>query len=282
MARKKNAPKRVPKMVRKTTVFRRPYANRRRNRPLIQPFTETKKLVNGNPTTGLLPLTTTSAFTMIAPHSYLFRKQGMEEGQMIGDSVYGRYLGTKLRFIFPAGSNSLFESTKLWVYYVTVHQEMALTKYTSPTMDGASAPSKTQIENHIANQLKEFYDSKQDRMEFNERLTGFRIDRTHQVKADRNAQLSMPQNASSATTGWGTVGDQFVNHSWDIKQKLHYQPWNTTEGGDDSHYLNRPGKAGYKAIVIFNPDYEHQGEGGGDANRVIKYDYNTCFWFGDS
>lgn len=257
------------------------YANRKNFRPNIQPFTETKKITEGNQAADVVQLPTTSAFTMIAPHSYLFRKQGTAEGEMVGDNIYGRYLGTKLRFVFPSGSDSLFESTKLHIYYITVHQDFALTKYTSPTMDGAAGPSKTQVENHIANQLKEFYDTKNDRMQFHDRLSGFTINKHHQIKANRNAQISMPQNASSATTGWGTVGDQFHNYSWTIKQKLHYQPWNTTEGGTDTHYLNRPGRAGYKAIVIYNPDFEHQGTTA-RPDSVIKYDWNDCLWYGDS
>ena len=275
------------------------YRNRRRFRKNIQPFTETKKLA-GAPTPALrtalvLRLSNTSAFNIISPIEYLYRKQGNAEGEMVGDNVYGRFLTMKLQIGFPQGINNVIWPTSLHVYFITVFQELNLTQFTTPSRSGSAggAVTKTQIEDHIANQLKEFYNSKEDQMSFHDRVQGIRIDRHQIVKPNRNTQIGQP------TTGQFQIGtapnlvggppDVFLSHTWNIKQKLHYQDFDNNNGGSDTHYLNKPGRAGYKCCVIYNPDYQKQVPGtvpGSDppepTDPTIEYQHNACFWYGDS
>ena len=194
---------------------------------------------------------------------------------MVGSSVYGRYLGFKLRLMFPAHDDAIDYPTQLHVYFITVEAHIALTSTTVPTR---TAVTKTQLELHICDQLQEFYNSKDDRMEFQPKLQGFKVDKFHNVLLDRNAQIGRPQSmvGGGAATGAGAPPDAFVNHSWDLKQKMHYQPF--TAGGSDSHYLNRPDEAGYKVCVVYNPDFAGQD---GLTARKISYERNDQVWFGD-
>lgn len=251
------------------------YRNRRKNRAIVQPFTETKKMIDGVQSNVL---SSSTAFNCIQMVTYLYRKQGMAEGEMVGDSVYGRYLGVKMRFQFPPHDNAIDIPTTLHCYFITVFPGANWTKYTNPTQGAAT---KTQLEEHIENQLKEFYDTKQNRLQFNDRLSGFRIDKHVQVKPDRNTQIGRPQSSlgGGATTGSGAPPDVFINYSWDIKQKLHYEEATGTQLGSDTHYLNRPGQAGYKCCVVYNPDFAGQDA---TAERKITLDHNHAFWFGDS
>ncbi len=252
-----------------------PYKNRRNFRPNIQPFTETKKMADGIQSNVL---STTNAFNCIQMVTYLYRKQGVGEEEMVGDSVYGRYLGVKMRFQFPRHDDAIDIPTTLHCYFITVYPGSNWTKYTTPTAGGAT---KANLEAHIENQLKEFYDTKQNRLEFNERLEGFRIDKHVQVKPDRNTQIGRPQSmvGGGAATGAGAPPDVFVSHSWDIKQKLHYEEATGTQLGSDTHYLNRPGRVGYKCCVVYNPDFAGQDALG---ERKITLDHNHQFWYGDS
>jgi hypothetical protein len=276
-----------------------PYKNRRNFRPNIQPFTETKKLA-GVPTPALrtslvLKLATTGAFNIISPVEYLYRKQGNAEGEMVGDNVYGRYLTMKLQIGFPQGINNIILPSSLHVYFITVFQELNLTAFTTPTRSGSAggAVTKTQIEEHIQNQLKEFYNSKSDQMQFHDKLQGFRVDKYHRIKPNRNRAIGQP------TTGQFQIGtapnlvggppDIFLSHTWNVKQKLHYQDFDNNNGGNDTHYLNKPGRAGYKCCVIYNPDYQFQVPAqvpGSDPPEMtdprIEYQHNACFWYGDS
>ena len=211
------------------------------------------------------------------PDTYLFRKQGTAEGEMIGDSMYGRYLGLKLRLEFPTAPNEIDLPTSLQVYFITVFPEMALTDYTTPTAVGVT---KNQVKLHVENQLKQWYNSIESRMDFPDKMAGFRVDKRVDVLPDRNTQIGRPQSmvGGGVTTAVGTVPDFFCQHSWDIKQKMHYEKFDA--GGADTHYLNRPGPVGYKCMVVFNPDWQHMA---GQTNpATIEYDWNACFWAGDS
>ena len=115
-------------------------------------------------------------------------------------------------------------------------------------------------------------------MEFRPKLQGFKVDKYVEVKPNRNTQIGRPQSmvGGGAATGAGAPPDVFINHSWDLKQKMHYQPF--TAGGSDSHYLNRPDAMGYKCVVIFNPDFAGQD---GAGARKISFQSNDQIWFGD-
>jgi hypothetical protein len=101
MSSKKRAVKQfVPRSVtqRRKSVAKRTanaYRDRRINRPMIQPFTETKDRSSGN-FTAPEKLPNTSAFTIFTPDCFLFNNQGLGEGEMIGESLYSRFLSMKL------------------------------------------------------------------------------------------------------------------------------------------------------------------------------------------
>jgi hypothetical protein len=185
------------------------------------------------------------------------------------------------------------------VYFITVFQQLNLTPFTSPTRSGTGgdAVTKTQIETHISNQLKEFYNSKSDQMQFHDKVQGIRIDKHVLVKPRRNTQINQPTTgqfqigtAPDAANLVGGPPDAFLSHTWNIKQKLHYQEFDNNNGGNDTHYLNKPGRTGYKCCVIFNPDYRFQQPAAipGTSDPVvnsdprIEYQHNSCFWYGDS
>ena len=96
---------------RAATTIQAAYRNRRQFRKNLQPFTETKKQQGACSISGNLQ--TTSAFTCVLPEKYYFQTQGTGSDQMIGDSVYGRYCGLKLRLGFPQGHNSINISTRI-------------------------------------------------------------------------------------------------------------------------------------------------------------------------
>lgn len=250
-----------------------PYANRTNFRPNLQPFVETKRDQSGV-SDGALQ--TVNAFTVLQCPSLLYRAQGIGDRQMIGSSCYGRYLGYKLRLMFPRHDDAIDIPTSLHVYFCTVEAPFARTANTTPTV---GAVTKLQLEEHIADQLQQFFDKKNERMEFMPRLQGFRVDKHVEVKPDRDSQIGRPQSniGGGAAVGSGGPPDVFVNHSWAIKQKLHYQLADTQLGAD-THYLNRPDACGYKCVVIYNPDFAGQD---GTTDTKISFQANDQMWFGD-
>lgn len=269
-----------------------PYAPRNRlpMRRQLQPFVETKSLVA---TATDQFLNDSDAFTIITPNCYLYKKAGDADGQMVGQSCYSRFLTTKLRMKFPQAENQIVIPTQIYIYKLWIHAPIAATPYTSPAR---STISKAQVEEHIANQCKEFFNAISDRMQFKEKMEGVTVLQKVLVRTKRQSSISLPtvdtttdsSHAGTLTKTLGGPPDFFMSFKWPCKQKLHYEP-STNLGLVYDLYLNRPPSGGrspgYPAIVIFNPDFAGQNTGtwpGGEAfDRRIAYEHNSKHWYGD-
>jgi hypothetical protein len=279
------------------------YRNRRKFRKNLQPFVETKAVETSRRGANEDFLSRTSAFNIFTPDCFLYKKQGMTDQDMLGDNIYSRYLNTKILMKFPQDENQILIPTQIWIYQVWITTPYALTKFTSP---GRTDASNAQLEAHILAQAKEFYDTKEDRLDFAERLSGVQVLKKFKVKPQRQTSIGLPSQSNmynntgraaythlsgtntavpAITTGKelemiGGPPDYFKTMSWPCKVKMQYQVSGnlTTLGGEATHYLNMPPKSiGYPAWIVFNPDYEGQTS---DAHRIIVQ-HASKHYYGD-
>jgi hypothetical protein len=96
-------------------------------------------------------------------HKYLTKGRASGLGQMDGRSVYLKSVETKLRLSFSRGNNSIQAPCTVYIYQIWVKNDLALTKFTTPSVSTATTPD---IESHIENQYREHYDQLSDRMVF--------------------------------------------------------------------------------------------------------------------
>jgi hypothetical protein len=245
---------------------------------MIQPFTETKDRLSAQ-AVGAAPLTIANAFTILTPDSFLFNEQGLQEGQMIGQSIYSRFLSMKLLLEFPQGLNQLFNPTKIYAYQVWITAPLAASAYTVATGQlRRDLVTRAYLEQHISDQAKEFYDNKNDRMKFSPVMEGVKVIRRIELTPNRNAAIAGNLDDNAGTV-FGGPPDVFHQFQWDTKTKIHYEKSSTIDGPADL-YLNRPPEnLGYPAVIIYNPDFARQGPG---DERKIKHTYTSKHWYGDS
>lgn len=282
------------------TTIQRAYRNRRGFRKNIQPFVETKAFQSGNVgVTNYLSNTAeapgTGAFNIITPNAFYEKEQGVADHQMVGDSIYSRYLTTKMRLMFPQGNNMLIQPTSITVFQVWIKAPLAATPFTSP---GINNVTQADIELHIRQQCQEFFSTLDDKLEFREKLRGVEVIRKQKVRLSRDTSIVTPPFSTTPNnTGSGApnvvVGgtqDWYGTFKWPCKQKLWYEESQSMVGAGITHYLNRPPKnLGYPALIIYNPNFAEQqvltGENAdpmlGDIDRRIQVQYRSKHWFGD-
>lgn len=268
------------------------YRNRRDFRKNLQPFVETKSFQSmlGAP----VHISSVNKFTVITPDPFLYQVQGIKDYQMVGDSIYGRYLTTKLEISFPQPPNLRRAPQPLWVYQLWVNAPRNLTPFTTPMRDTETAAL---LEAHIESHCQEFYNTKDDVIEFHEKMKNIKVIGRQKIVPKRTEQIAVPANRSAYggdTTGvtveYGVVSPIYTTWSWPIKRKLHYEESthlgrSGPHGDAYTHYMNTPPDGmGYPALVIFNPfaGEPHPNEPGNPGDNfepLIRH--NTKIWFGD-
>ena len=263
--------------------------NRKKNFQIRRaPFTETKSRVAEevalavdnaaqvvDPTQELL-VPNDDALTMIPMSSMLVQHQGLGEDEMIGNSVYAKYLKCKIQFKLPEGINAIKHSADLYVIAGWVKSPYAATSFTSVTPPNV-LPSN--INDHVAKHVKEFFDQREDKLRFIPKVnTNIKINHYKRIKPNRNGALGIPATAysSMSPSGYNVAGgNPIINHSvtWTINRKLHY-----THGKNidlySTMFLN---SSWLPFVVIYNPTFDQFASG-----SQITISSNNAFWYSDS
>lgn len=273
-------------------------ARRQATRNMLGPLVETKAYQSGDlGVANYLSNTATSpgtgAFNIIVPNCFYTKEQGIDSHQMVGDSVYSRYLTTKMRLMFPTGNNMLVYPTSITIFQVWVPAPLAATPYTTP---GQNNVAQADIELHVKQQCQEFFSTLSDKLEFREKLQGVKIISKRKVRLHRDASIVTPPFAiQTAPAGapnvvLGGTDDWYGTFRWPCKRKLHYEESQSLVGADVTHYLNRPpSDMGYPALIIYNPNFGDQivqtpetaDPVLGQLDRRIKIQFRSKHWFGD-
>ena len=264
-------------------------ANKKRNFQIRRaPFVETKSRTAEevavtvddesqvvDPTQELL-IPNDDALTQIPMVSFLVQHQGLAEDEMIGNSIYAKYLKCKMQFKLPEGINAIKHSADLYVVAGWVKAPYAATSFT-----GVTPPNvlPTHINDHIAKHVKDFFDQREDKLRFiSKQNTNIKITHYRRIKPNRNGALGVPAQAYSTAgaPGFSIVGgNPIINHSvtWTINRKIHY-----THGKNIGLYSTMFVNASWLPfLVIFNPTYSQFVSG-----SQIGISSNNALWYSDA
>lgn len=181
---KRNAPSRKsanPRNLKKTTTRGAYKRGAKKNfRVRREPFVETKALdtdtlmieagIAGNETAHgvrntLLPLElqNQSAFNILPIFEYYKKSQGIEDYQVVGNSIYSKYLKTKLEFTLPYGDDTIRHPAEVFLVHGWITQPIGATAHTSP-----SDKNMTQgiFMNHINDQIQQYFNDRLDKLRF--------------------------------------------------------------------------------------------------------------------
>lgn len=265
-------------------------ANRKKNFQIRRaPFTETKSRTAEevaitvddddeivDPTQELL-IPNDDALTMIPMTSMLVQHQGLGEDEMIGNSVYAKYLKCKMQLKLPEGMNAIRHSADLYVVAGWVKSPYASSSFTTVTPPNV-LPSN--INTWIASHVKDFFDQREDKLRFvPKQNTNIKITHYRRIKPNRNGALGIPAQAyhsADPSGGFAIAGaNPIINHSvtWTINKKLHYTHGKAI-GSYNTMFLNA---SWLPFLVIYNPTFASFASG-----SQIGVSSNNCFWYSDS
>ncbi|AXH75934.1 MAG: putative capsid protein [Cressdnaviricota sp.] len=255
------------------------------------PIVETKKRTQVDIATGTpLPdgivdgISTTTALTydqayhFVPIWSMLSMTRGLGADQMIGNSVYAKYLKNRITFTFGSnqatpGLSGVAEDLRLIHGWVTL--PLCFTNYTDPE---ASQVDRNNVNTHILNQVKEFYDDRGDPLRFNpKRTTCMKVLGNRKIirKADQYNMDPQPidRDAMGEVQVAGTADEVTLTQTWPMNRKIWYQESNIQTGEVDKWYY--PTGSWLPFCLFYSPRFQAITGGG-------TFRYNNVFYFTDS
>ena len=224
------------------------------------------------------------AYTHVPMVPCLTHHQGLNEDEMIGLSNYTRWLKCKIQIKLPEGVHAIQHAADLYVVAGWIKAPMAKTTFT-PIKPSEVLPST--INTYIANHVKDFFDSREDRLRFVPKTnTNIKITHFKRVKPNRNGSLGVPAQVYGTTTvptGFKIAGgNPVINHSvtWKVMRKIHYTHGAVVQYGADTPNYNTlyPNASWLPFLVFYNPTFAEFGDS--DPEK-IKVATNTACWYSD-
>lgn len=219
-----------------------------------------------------------NAFEFVPVWSFLSMTRGIGSDQMIGHSVYAKYLKSRItvtlgKGLVTPGYAGIAESLRCIWGWVTA--PMNLSAYTDPVLN---AVDRSDLQNHIIAQVKEFYDDRGDPLRFNtKRTANIKILGNKKVvrKASQYNMQPAPyyDNDQGELLIAGTADEVTITSTWPMERKIQYQESHQQSGEADTWYY--PATSWLPFIVFYSPRFEATTSG-------PTFHYNNVFYFTDS
>ena len=234
---------------------------------------------------GLSYIGLDDAFTGFHPVSFLQMRQGLADDNMIGSSIYVRYIKQKIQFQFP-----LLPAQQLPINLYLVHGwfKTPLNRTTRTTITAVET-NQININDHINERLLDYFNEKVDKLRFipksennDIKILGYR-----KVKPNRNASIGVPNALITNSTAdgepvqVGSVPNVNMSMTWAVNRKVHY----TAGVGLESMNSQRmfPNESWLPFTVVYNPDFESFSANATNPERGnIRILSNNMTWYSDS
>lgn len=281
----------------KRTTKRGAYNRTRKKQTMIRraPLVETKTKTTEHNTImfGTHPRIGFEAFN--TPHAHInpdvlhFWTQGLAEQQVIGKSVFAKYLKRKLTIRFPQPNvvNSLGVAgviPKIPQRYELVWGFVPTpTNYSNSTTPKDDAATITDINAHINERVKDYFDQRSDRLRFIPKVaSNIRIVGRRKVRPDLRYMSTAPpatmDPSFSSTYATGSIPDYQTSIYWPMMKKLHLEFSDNLHNGQAGLYMNYQWLA---FCVLVAHDWNEIPSAERPA-QMAQIAYNDCIWFTDS
>lgn len=238
--------------------------------------------------------------TIFPINSFMNMNQGFDSSDMIGNTVYSRYLKCKIEIQLPYGGNQIRHPCDMFLIHGFVTQPIGNTLHTMPTVGDFTRANYTE---HIQEQLEQYFNQRKDKLEYipkrtsNVKFLGYR-----KLKVKKSGNLGPDPsevvlvNQALATDPIGSTISNYGSHpvinmscSWPTKRKIHYVKGTagTTAQPLDFYY---PNYAWIPFVALYNPtaneflsSVTYPGGTPGSNNAPKMYvRYNSIHYFSDS
>jgi hypothetical protein len=259
----------------------------KRRAPMVETKKRTQEMIaTGSATPDNIPngITTNTAlnfdqaYQFVPVWSFLSMTRGLGDDQMVGSSVYARYL--KSRIVVTIGHNAATPgiggiAEELRVIHGWVTAPMNLNTYTTPNAD---VLDRSALQVHINTRVKEYFDDRGDPLRFRPKVgTQIKILGNRKIVRKASQYNMAPQAVYDSDQGEivyeGTADEVTVNSTWPMNRKIHYTESNHQTGETDKWYY--PNTSWLPFVVFFSPRFGATIAGG-------LFRYNNVFYFSDS
>lgn len=252
------------------------------------PIVETKSRIQNEIITqggGTIPDPTlfksiSGVFHFMPLHAWTFMEQGLAEDQMIGQSVFSKYLNAKVQVRLAGGVNQITDRPfPMELICGFVQAPTNWTSFTSPTVNLA-LPSD--MDAYVVARVSEYFNSRQDKLAvIPKRASTIRI--TYRRKLVANQSKNNVLNPEAGVTNYeGQAPDIWAYPKWRMMRKINYERGNTVEAGS-ARPCFYPNYNQIPFMIIFSPNYA--GELGNDPiqpQEAPKVAYQVAHYFTDS
>lgn len=223
------------------------------------------------------------------PTTFLLWKQGLQEHQCIGNSVYAKYLKMKLSFRF---AQPYFSRTSGNAQIPMMPQRHELiwgfirnpTNFTGHTDPEADECTINDLNEWINLRIVDYVNQQKDKLRYIPKASStLTIVGRRMIKPDLRYNSSAPPTTTDATSpasdyAIGSIPDVDTSIYWPMNKKLHLQFSDNLTTTASGHY---PNFQDLPFCVLVNWDYEDLPDGK-QALQVPAIAYNDCIWYSDS
>jgi hypothetical protein len=230
------------------------------------------------------------------PETFLYRTQGFANDEMVGDSVFIKYLKCKFEFKLPEDANLIhFPQCRLYLVHGFVRDTISANELTTPKL---SELTRTTIDDYVQHQVNEYFNNSTEPIAFTPKGAKngpVKILRTKEVRWNKSRSiLPDPVRSNPDESGTpqmlGSLPTKNVSCEWPMMRKQKYErapaltvsadPANTRTKMANYFANNVDPKLGYPFWCIYMPGGENIVYS--DVANRVRCRINDCTWFTDS
>lgn len=217
-------------------------------------------------------------YTFFHPTSFLSFNQGMDEMDLNGLTAFVKAIKMKLSILLPHGTNAITNPFNLYL----VHGTVLPTHFTSNTFVPAQVCSRSDIQKHIEDRVKDYFDERKDKLRFIPK-SGVTVNIQGYEKLLNNKNTAWLSDISSAQAPYNKSVTFKMNKK--VKYEKGYPQTGDALTMPKKHQTHLyPNYTHLPFVCLYSPQHLSlpQDELGMDDAKKIRVAFNDCTWFTDS
>lgn len=223
-------------------------------------------------------ITANAVFTPLPLHVYTNMDQGVGEDQMLGQSVFSRYLNAKVQIRFPGGANLITDRQyPMELICGWIPSSMALSTFTTPNV---TAVLPADMIAYVITRISEYFNARSDKLDFiPKHASNLRITFRKKIMPKQNRNTVMNPNSGTTETE-GHIPDVILYPKWKTNKKVFYEKGGALSTTRANWY---PNYSWIPFMILYSPMYA--GESADDPVPTVKcprVSYNVAHYYTDS
>lgn len=208
--------------------------------PSLTPTAESFDTVNQSRT-----LSNVTPYSQIPLPAITYMTRGMEDSDMIGNSIFAKYLNLKIEFTFPSHTNMVNVPAELYLVHGFIKNNPSRNSRTIPNVEdftwqgGLDDDSSLQV--FLNTRVAEYFDERADKLRFLEKdASELKILGKRKITPKLNKSWTTPAGATDTNTV-GTIPHVNKTCNWPLMRKYHYDKGTNPAGtaqDADFYYIN--------------------------------------------